>query len=144
MSTAIPDDERYGFEDTSFRAAGGFEGIRKLVKSFYQFMDELPEAKTIRAMHDDDLALIDDKLVHFLCYWLGGPRQYREKYPPISIPQVHMHLDVGERERDAWLLCMQKAIELQPYKPSFKKYLLEQLAVPAERVRVTCKGGASR
>ena len=144
MNTAVPDDERYGFEDTSFKAAGEFDGIRKLVRSFYQFMDQLPEAATIRAMHGEDLSLIDDKLSHFLSYWLGGPRQYRDKYPPINIPAVHRHLAVGEREKDAWLRCMQKAIELQPYKAEFKKYLLQQLAVPAERVRVTCKGGTAQ
>lgn len=136
-------DENYGFEDTSFKAAGGFEGIQKLVKCFYHFMDQLPEANKIRAMHTEDLSVIEDKLCHFLCYWLGGPRQYRDKYGPISIPKVHMHLAVGEQERDAWLLCMKKAAELQPYKPAFKKYLLEQLALPAERIRVTCKGSAA-
>jgi len=139
MNTDTPQNRPYGFEDTSFKAAGGFEGIQKLVKSFYQFMDQLTEAKTIRSMHAEDLSLIDDKLTHFLCYWLGGPRQYREKYGPISIPQVHSHLIVNKAERDAWLQCMEKAIELQPYKASFKIYLLEQLALPAERIRVTSK-----
>ena len=133
-------EEKYGFEDTSFKAAGGFEGVQKLVKSFYQFMDQLPEAKTIRAMHAEDLTLMDDKLTHFVSYWLGGPREYREKYGPLSIPGVHMHLTVGEEERDAWLLCMQQAVDLQDYKPSFKVYLLEQLAIPAERIRMTSKG----
>ncbi|MBL4580465.1 MAG: group II truncated hemoglobin [Gammaproteobacteria bacterium] len=139
MNKAAPPDENYGFEDTSYRAAGEFDGIQKLVKCFYQFMDELPEAGKIRSMHAADLSVIDDKLTHFLCYWLGGPRQYRDKYGPISIPKVHMHLTVGESERDAWLLCMQRAAELQPYKPSFKKYLLEQLALPAERIRATSR-----
>lgn len=144
MNQTAHQDENYGFEDTSFKAAGGFEGIQKLVKSFYENMDQLPEAKIIRAMHADDLSVIDDKLCHFLCYWLGGPRHYKDKYGPISIPQVHRHLAVGPQERDAWLLCMQKAVEQQPYKPVFKKYLLEQLAVPAERIRVTCQGNAAQ
>ncbi len=138
-SDAIPADENYGFEDTSYKAAGGFEGIQKLVKCFYQFMDSLPEARAIRDMHAEDLSLIDDKLSHFLCYWLGGPRSFVEKHGPVNIPRSHMHLAVGEKERDAWLLCMEKAIELQPYKPSFKKYLLEQLALPAERIRLTSR-----
>lgn len=136
----IPSDENYGFEDTSFRAAGEFEGIQALVKCFYRFMDELPEAQNIRSMHAEDLSLIDDKLTHFLCYWLGGPRHYVAKFGPVSIPKAHRHLAIGEPERDAWLLCMAKAAELQPYKPSFKKYLLEQLALPAEHIRMTCKG----
>lgn len=144
MDKTIHQDDNYGFEDTSFKAAGEYAGIQQLVKSFYHFMDQMPEAKTIRAMHAEDLSLIDDKLSHFLCYWLGGPRHYKDKYGPLSISQVHKHLAVGSRERDAWLLCMQKAIELQPYKPAFKSYLLEQLAVPAQRIRLSCKGGAAQ
>ena len=144
MSTPNPTDENYGFEDTSYKAAGQYEGIRKLVKCFYVFMDQLPEARSIRSMHADDLSLIDDKLTHFLCYWLGGPRHYVDKYGPVNIPKAHMHLLVGVEERDAWLLCMAKAIELQPYKPSFKNYLLEQLAIPAERIRQASKTNQSR
>jgi len=144
MNTTSPNNETYGIEDTSFKAAGGFAGIQKLVKSFYTFMDQLPGAKTIRSMHAQDLSLIDDKLTHFLCYWLGGPRHYRDKYGPISIPRVHSHLVINKAERDAWLLCMERAIELQPYKASFKIYLLEQLAVPAERIRVTSKAGRNQ
>jgi len=67
MNTTSPNNETYGIEDTSFKAAGGFEGINSLVESFYQQMDQLPEAKIIRSMHAQDLSLIIDKLTHFLC-----------------------------------------------------------------------------
>ena len=132
-------EERYGFQDTSYRAAGEFAGIRALVNCFYEMMNTLPEARGIRAMHADDLTDIDSKLTHFLCYWLGGPRRFIEKHGPVSIPAAHRHLAIGSQERDAWLLCMQKAIALQPYRESFKQYLLEQLAIPAERIRVVCE-----
>jgi hemoglobin len=49
-----------------------------------------------------------------------------------------MHLTVTGAKRDAWLLCMYEALEQQPYSSSFKKYMLKQLAVPAERNRLTC------
>ena len=41
----------------------------------------------------------------------------------------------GIEESEAWLLCMQKAVDLQPYEADFKVYLMEQLRVPAERIR---------
>lgn len=137
-------EERYGYQDTSYKAAGEFAGIQALVKNFYEFMNTLPEAKGIRALHTDDLTEIDSKLTHFLCYWLGGPRSFIEKHGPVSIPSAHRHLPIGSAERDAWLLCMQKAIALQPYRESFKQYLLEQLAVPAERIRVVCEPNIKR
>jgi len=128
----------YGTGDASFRAAGGEPGIRRLVEAFYRFMDALPEARTIREMHPDDLETSIDKLARFLCGWLGGPKRYQEKYGSISIPGVHRHLPVAAGERDAWLVCMQHAIAEQPYAADFKRYLLEQLAVPAERIRQVC------
>lgn len=126
---------QYGTEDASYRAAGELKGITQLVDCFYDYMDKLPEATTIRKMHPKDLALSRDKLTCFLSGWLGGPRLFSEKYGSLSIPKVHQHLSVESNERDAWLLCMKRAAHDQPYEESFKKYLLEQLLVPAERIR---------
>ncbi len=126
----------YGVEDASFKAAGGRIGIGKLVDRFYEVMDELPEAQSIRVMHPTDLTVARDKLTLFLCGWLGGEKLFSKKYGPIMIPKAHAHLDIEEAERDAWLACMNIAVEEQDYAPDFKTYLLEQLFVPAERCRV--------
>lgn len=129
----------YGVDDASFRAAGGAEGILKLVKDFYRIMHELPEAMVIRKMHPDNLEVSIDKLARFLCGWLGGPKLYNERYGSISIPAAHAHLVIHEHERDLWLTCMQQALVLQDYEPDFKEYLLTQLRVPAERIFQTSK-----
>lgn len=139
MTNQMTASPRFGFQDTSFKAAGGVEGITRLVDTFYDILNELPQAKIIRAMHADDLQVTRDKLARFLCGWLGGPRLFREKYGTISLTGVHSHLAIGENERDAWLECMRLAIAKQDYSADFSIYLLEQLAVPAERVRVICK-----
>ena len=125
----------YGVEDASFQAAGSEVGVRKLVDEFYHQMETLPEAQHIRSMHKADLVTIKDKLAVFLIGWLGGPRDYGEKYGPISIPMFHRYLDIKEEERDAWLLCMQEALKDQDYAEDFKVYLMQQLAIPAERIR---------
>ena len=125
----------YGVGDASFQAAGGEEGITRLVADFYDAMDRLPEAAGIRAMHPADLSVSRDKLARFLCGWLNGPKRYQEKYGSISIPGVHAHLAVDTAARDAWLACMVEALDRQPYTDDFKRYLFRQLSVPAERVR---------
>lgn len=128
----------YGTLDASFQAAGGIPGIEKLVRAFYAQMDRLPQARVIRAMHPADLDESCDKLARFLCSWLGGPRRYAEKYGGINIPGAHRHLEIGDEEKDAWLLCMEKAIAEQDYAPAFGEYLLKQLSIPAERIRQAC------
>ncbi|MDQ5911578.1 MAG: hemoglobin [Pseudomonadota bacterium] len=135
LEAKITDKPQYGVGDASYQAAGGEVGIRKLVNDFYDVMEHRPEAQKIRRMHSADLTVSRDKLTLFLCGWLGGQQSYSQKYGPIRIPQVHSHLEIGSRERDAWLQCMQEALKTQPYPADFKEYLLEQLYVPAERSR---------
>lgn len=135
----LTDSSLYGFSDHSFQAAGGSDGIRKLVDDFYSEMDSLPEAAIIRGMHKEDLTESRDKLTLFLSGWLGGPRIYHEKYGNINIPRSHAHLRIGENERDAWLFCMSRAIAKQHYIPEFSRYLIEQLSIPAERIFATSR-----
>ena len=125
----------YGEEENSFLSAGGFEGLQLLSASFYGHMDRLPEARIIREMHPQDQVESIDKLARFLCGWLGGPKLYREKYGPIAIPRAHAHLAIGSPERDAWLLCMERALAEQPYADDFRAYMLKQLFTPADRSR---------
>ena len=125
----------YGQGDASFQSAGGIEGLRALVDDFYDVMDSLPEAKNIRALHPGDLGTARDKLARFLTGWLNGPNTFEEKYGPIHIPNAHAHLPIGVAERDAWLLCMERALKQQPYAEDFKHYMLRELGVPAERCR---------
>lgn len=126
----------YGEGDATYQAAGSEAGIRQLVDSFYEHMGQNPAFATIWAWHPDDKDITRDKLARFLCAWTGGPRLYNEKYGPISIPQVHKHLKVGAAERDQWLNCMALALNDQDYPQDLRDYLLTQLAIPAERVRI--------
>lgn len=126
----------YGDGDATHQALGGVDEIRRLVELFYEEMDTLPEAATIRALHPSDLEVSIDKLARFLSGWTGGPRLYAEKYGPIRIPVFHQHLPVGEEERDAWLLCMERALDRMGYPDDLKAYMLRELFVPAERIRM--------
>ena len=71
---------RFGVGDASYQAAGGIEGLRRLVDDFYRIMDESAVAADIRRMHPQSLEQARDKLACFLSGWLGGPRLYQEKY----------------------------------------------------------------
>ena len=125
----------YGDSDNSFQTAGGQPGVKALVDAFYDAMETRPEAAHILAMHNTDLSESRDKLTRFLCGWLGGPKLFSEKYGPIRIPVAHRHLKIGHTERDAWLTCMQTAIDQQAFPEDFGDYLMAQLYVPAERSR---------
>ena len=133
-----PNEHGYGVGANSYHAAGGLTGINCLVDDFFSNMETFPESDIIRKMHPQDLTESRKKLTYFLSGWLGGPRLYSEHYGGINIPEVHKHLAIGDAERIAWLLCMEKAIDAQQYQDSFKVYLFAQLKIPAERIKQVC------
>ncbi len=94
-----------------FERIGGAISIDRLVESFYERMDTLPEAKTIRAMHAPDLGPTKQVLKRYLCEWTGGPKLYSVEKGHPRLRQRHMGFPIGEAERDAWLLCMRGALE---------------------------------
>ena len=131
MGTRQPGE--YGYEDTSLLAMGGEPGVRKLVDHFYDRMAALPEAKRILTMHPD-IPLAREKLAVFLVGWLGGPRRYSERWGPIRIPVAHSHLSISQADHDAWLLCMDEAVDLMEVPADFKVYFKREIRVPAKRV----------
>jgi hemoglobin len=124
----------YGVGDASYQAAGGIDGLQRLVDDFYTQMEQRPEAAAIRAMHPASLAAARDKLSCFLSGWLGGPPLFSERYGSISIPAFHAQWPIKPAHSQAWLDCMAAAIARQPYPADFAEYLLAQLRVPANRI----------
>ena len=130
----------YGQQDATYRAAGGQAGIRKLVDCFFDIMGSDARYRVIYDWHPEDKEESRDKLALFLCGWMGGPKPFVDKYGPIRIPQAHQHLSITALERDLWLECMDRALQLQDYPPTLVDYLLRQLYIPAERIRQACEG----
>lgn len=95
---------------TPYRVLGD-EGVRALVDEFYDLMDSLPEARAIRAMHEDDLTDIRERLYVFIRGWMGGPAEYASRYGSANIPSLHAPFDIGADDREAWLLCMERALD---------------------------------
>jgi hemoglobin len=131
----------YGSGDATYQAAGRQIGIRKLVDCFFDIMGGDPKYATIYDWHPEDKEMARDKLALFLCGWMGGPKPFIEKYGSIRIPEVHKHLAITALERDLWLDCMARALAEQDYPSALVEYLLQQLSIPAERVRQACMGG---
>jgi hemoglobin len=95
---------------TFYERLGGQEGVRALVDRFYDLMDTLPEAADIRRLHPDDLSGSREKLYLFLCGWTGGPPLYVQRYGHPRLRARHLPFPIGERERDQWMLCMDRAM----------------------------------
>lgn len=95
---------------TPYDAIGGEQTLLSLVNRFYFYMDTLPEAQGIRAIHQNNLASARDKLYKFLSGWLGGPSLFIEEFGHPMLRARHLPFVIGEAERDQWMLCMDKAL----------------------------------
>ena len=114
---------------------GGESAVRRLVDHFYDLMDTEPEAAGIRALHPDDLGSSREKLYLFLVGWLGGPPVYVERYGPPMLRARHLPFPIGVPERDAWLLCMDRALDEQQMPTQLRDFLRDRFRAMADHMR---------
>ena len=93
-----------------FERIGGAATLDRVVECFYGRMDALAEARTIRAMHAPHLEPMKAVLKQYLGEWMGGPKLYSAAKGHPRLRQRHLPFAIGEAERDAWLLCMRRAL----------------------------------
>lgn len=122
---------------TPYQLLGGEEGVRKLAETFYDVMDELPEAETIRKMHGESLVDIKEKLYEYLSGWLGGPHHYFKKYGSICLTKPHKPYAIGPAERDQWLMCMDEALRRIGASEELKAMLKDPMFGIADAIRNT-------
>lgn len=94
-----------------YERIGGVDAVDRLVESFYRNMDELPQARGIRVIHAEDLGPTRAILKVYLSEWLGGPKDYSAAKGHPRLRMRHGHLRIGPDERDAWMLCMNAALD---------------------------------
>lgn len=121
--------------DAAYQAAGQYEGLKKLADDFYRLMDSCPEFQQIRELHKEDLSDVSEKLALFLCGYFNGPDLFHQKYGAFRLAAFHQHIPIGAAERDAWMACMKRAIDKQPWEQSFKDHAFLRLSTPADRCR---------
>jgi hemoglobin len=130
--------------NTPFEAMGGEPAVRTLVDRFYDLMDELPEATTIRAMHPPDLSESRDKLHWFLCGFFGGPQLYVQRFGHPKLRRRHLPFPIDDAARDAWMTCMLRAVGDEIGDPQLRDQLEQAFARTAAHMRNRGPGVARR
>jgi hemoglobin len=96
-----------------YRLIGGEAGVERLVKVFYDLVESEPEGEPLAAMHirGHGIAHAREAQFAFMSGFLGGPQLYAERNGHSNVRKMHAHLQIGTIERDAWLSCMNKALQ---------------------------------
>ncbi len=120
---------------TYFSKIGGAPAIDKIVEDFFARMETLPEARTVREMHSDDLAKTKSVMKRYFSELLGGPMQFSDSRGHPALKGRHAGFDIGPKERDAWMRCMREALESTVSDESVRNYIEERFYQLADWVR---------
>lgn len=129
---------------TPYLRLGGELAVRALVERFYRYMDELPEAWTVRRMHAESLESSTEKLFLFLSGWLGGPPLYVQRYGHPFLRRRHLPFAIGVRERDEWMLCMRLALADEVKDAQLRAQLDQAFTAMADHMRNQTEEGNNR
>jgi len=133
MSEGVKPGQLYKL--TQYEKLGAEAGVRQLVAHFYQAMDSLANVKPIRDMHPVDLSQSEEKLFLFLSGWLGGPSLYIEKYGHPRLRARHLPFNIGTKERDQWLQCMDSALDKMNIEQAMHSELMQAFFNTADFMR---------
>jgi hemoglobin len=122
-------------QTTPYEQMGGDTGVRRLVDRFYDLMDTAPEAATIRKLHAASLKASREKLYLYLSYWTGGPQTYIQRNGHPRLRMRHVPFQIGARERDEWLWCMDRALNEHEMPAALREQLRERLHGLADHMR---------
>lgn len=106
----------------------GEDGVQRLVDTFYDAMDQLPEAADVRAMHAKDLRESRRKLFLFLVGRFGGRQTYVEERGHPRLRARHFPFAIGVPEAGQWLTCMHVALEREVADPELRELLRDFFA----------------
>lgn len=123
---------------------GGHEAVVRLVDAFYQAMDTLPQAATIRAMHEPDLRATKAVLISYLGEWMGGPKHYSPQRGAPMLRRRHQPFAIDASARDAWMACMRQALVVACPDEALRAELEASFYKVADFIRNTEDGGHER
>lgn len=125
-------------EDMPFHRLGGEAGVQALAEAFYDAMDA--SEPTLARLHElDEHGKVSrgmrERFGLFLIGWLGGPQHYMEKHGHPRLRMRHGHVPVDVAQRDAWLRCMQRAMDARGVKGNVRRFLDQRFSDVADFLR---------
>jgi hemoglobin len=117
---------------------GGDAEVLALAEAFYDAMDATEPA--LAKMHELDAdgrvsRRSRDRFGLFLIGWLGGPQTYMERHGHPRLRMRHAGVAVDSVARDAWLRCMQLALNARNITGDLRAFLDFRFANVADFLR---------
>jgi hemoglobin len=129
--------------ETPYALIGGREATLALAEAFYDAMERSEPALT--AVHETDAEgrisrRTRDRFGLFLVGWLGGPQEYMARHGHPRLRMRHRHVPIDTAMRDAWLRCMQAAMDAREISGAVRAFLDQRFAEVANFLRNRADG----
>ncbi|BCJ87037.1 globin domain-containing protein [Effusibacillus dendaii] len=116
---------------TPYEEIGGAATIRKLVKAFYARVRKHPDLAPI---FPGDWAETERKQYLFLTQFLGGPSLYSQEFGHPMLRARHLKFPVTPKRAEAWLSCMQSAMDDIQLKGDIREFIWQRLVQTAHHM----------
>lgn len=119
---------------TIYDAIGGSETIDRLVNAFYKRVGKHPDLIPI---FPEDLTEVARKQSLFLTQFFGGPRLYEQERGAPMMRRRHLPFPITPTRRDAWLACMEEALEEAEIEEPYRSVMFDKLTLTANHMMNT-------
>lgn len=119
---------------TIYDAIGGLETIEKIVEAFYRRVAKHP---LLIPIFPEDLTETARKQKLFLTQFFGGPRLYEAERGHPMMRRRHLPFPITPSRRDAWLECMEEALDEANIEEPYRTVMFERLTMTANHMMNT-------
>lgn len=113
---------------TIYEAIGGQPAVDHIVDSMYK---HVAQHETLIPIFPEDLTETAYKQRLFLTQFFGGPNLYLQEIGHPMLKRRHLPFEINFERRNAWLECMDKALEDAEIDEPFRNAIFERLALTA-------------
>ncbi|WP_202113314.1 globin domain-containing protein [Paenibacillus sp. MMS18-CY102] len=113
---------------TIYEAVGEEQGVRRIVEAFYPKVQANP---LIGPLFPANIVPVMEKQILFLTQFFGGPQLYSDQYGHPMMRARHMPFPITPERAQAWLGCMNEALEEIGMPEELRGIVVERLSGPA-------------
>ncbi|MBA4536439.1 globin [Bacillus aquiflavi] len=109
----------------------GEEMLHQLVDAFYR---RVGKHSDLAPIFPKDLTETARKQKQFLTQFLGGPPIYTAEHGHPMLRARHMPFEITPKRQDAWLSCMNEAMDEVGLKGQIREYFYTRLTITAQHM----------
>ncbi|MBT3070518.1 group II truncated hemoglobin [Rhodomicrobium sp. Az07] len=120
---------------TYLNKIGGAQAVDRIIEEFFKRMEALPEARSVRDLHQEDLAKTKGVMKRYFSEWLNRPAGISTPHGQTGLASRHATMPIGASERDAWMQCMREALRAVVTDEKVRSELEDRLYQLADQLR---------